>query len=320
MTADQPKYVVRGAESSQEAVDLWWPIIQKEGWNRNRNDGPMHYRVGSDGADWLHIVPKELAAGKPQGSVLALKYQNRTGWVAFFIMSEEYRGKGLGRELWKDMELSFKKDSIDIIGLDAVKQQVETYKRRGFVEAGDINLMLRKSLKEQPKEDVDSFSLGSKGLVPLKSVDRAALARLDLKYTGLDRQNYWSDVLLGRDDMFGFAIFGSTDERDSELKGFVVVRECEFGHRFGPLYAEDDSQAYALLHTAMHQIQDSEGSMIAEIYGNNPLGRKLFEKLGWTHAGVDFYRMWLDGKMPDAQSEGRAGTQGMYAIFDACAG
>lgn len=108
----------------------------------------------------------------------------------------------------------------------------------------------------------------------------------------------------------------STDE----LLGYLLVRECQEGHRFGPLYAQTPEQARVLLRTAMERVSDSDGTLAAEIFGPNSSGRKLFEDFGWQHTGVDYHRMWLGGRVPKEQQKDGQGTKSMFAIFDASQG
>ena len=217
------------------------------------------------------------------------------------------------------MELTFQASNTSIIGLDGVVEQVNTYKRRGFEDVGRIHLMIRPSLKESPLSAAQSQSVGVQGeLLDVKSVDPKTLANIDLEHTGLDRSAYWShDGLLARDDAFGYAVFSTSSE---SIIGFIFVRRCEHGHRFGPLYADTYENALRLLYVAMNRLTESNGSMIAEIFGSNANGRKVFEELGWSWAGVDYHRMWLGGRVPESQQEGGKGTKGMFATFDACAG
>ena len=70
----------------------------------------------------------------------------------------------------------------------------------------------------------------------------------------------------------------------------------------------------------MNDYAKNSGSFVAEIFDTNTEGRKVFGELGWEYAGVDYHRMWLNGKVPMEQQEGGKGAKGMYAIFDACAG
>jgi hypothetical protein len=129
--------------------------------------------------------------------VLPLLYPNETAWIGFFIMNAQYRGKGLGAALWREMELVFRNAGTEVIGLDAVPAQVETYKRRGFVDCASVPCMMRKSLKEKPLDITWSYDENSVELQDLRDLDPKHVAQLDLEHTGLDRSAYWAaDVLL----------------------------------------------------------------------------------------------------------------------------
>lgn len=281
--------------------------------NRAEDDAKTHYHVAQNGRNWLLLTPSN--SRKAEGCVVAFSYPNNTGWVAFFIMTAAFRGQGMGRQLWTEMESTFRANGTKIIGLDGVQEQVGTYKRRGFVDIASIPLMVRDSLKTKPL-DVEADSEQAVGLHDIKNVDPNLLAKLDREHTGLDRCAYWStEGLLSRPNSNGFAIV-----RGKELTGFIFVRRCELGYRFGPLYAETYVEAKQLLQRAMNETAASHETFIAEAFGSNAKGREVFEELGWTYANVSYHRMWLNGVVPEAQQENGRGTKGMYAIFDACAG
>lgn len=265
------------------------------------------------------LVPE--GSGKPEGCVVAFTYPNSTGWVGFFILNASVRGKGLGRELWKELEAAWRASNTTVIGLDGVQEQVGTYNRRGYEDCARIHLMTRPSLKQKPFGPT-ALLADEKGekLLSIKEANPQVLAKLDLEHTGLDRSAYWAqEALLSRKDAYGYALQHTSADK-SNVAGYILVRRCEHGHRFGPLYAETFTQAQLLLHTAMKDISESDGSMIAEIFGSNQEGRKVFEQLGWEYTGIDYHRMWLGGRVPKEQLEGGKGTKGMFAIFDACAG
>lgn len=246
--------------------------------------------------------------------LLPLIYPNKTAWVAFFIMNAAYRGKGLGAALWREMETLVSAAQCSFIGLDAVPEQVQTYTRRGFVDCARIPLMSRKSLYEKPLEITWSYE-DAVELQDLRDVDPVHLTRLDLEHTGLDRRAYWAvDVLPARREAFGYAVV-----EDGELTGLIYARRCPDGVRIGPLYAATYAQARQLLHKLMNDYLRLE-NFVAEIFGTNVEGRKLFEELGWEYVGVSYHRMWKDGKVPAEQQEGDKGAKRMYATFDAASG
>lgn len=284
--------------------------------NRDADDAITHFHAARDGKDWLLLIDQET--NKAEGCIVAFNYPNNTGWVGFFILNAPIRGNGFGGALMKEAQASFNASNTAVVGLDGVREQVNTYGRRGFHDCAKVHLLTRPSLKEKPLPATQSQNVGIKGeLRDIKSVNPKLLTKFDLDFTGLERPAYYN-ALLAREDVFGYALFSTSNPQ--ELRGCILVRRCEHGHRFGPLYAETYSEALRLLYVAMNRLSESSGSMVAEIFGPNPQGRKVFEELGWAWAGVDYHRMWLNGVVPKEQAEGGKGTRSMFAIFDACAG
>jgi hypothetical protein len=287
------------------------PHILTASQNRAEDDAKTHFGIAQNGKTWLLIVPEPY--NLPQGMVLPLLYPNKTAWIGFFIMNAQYRGKGLGAALWREMELVFRNAGTEVMGLDAVPQQVGTYKRRGFVECASVPCMMRKSLKERPLNISWSYDEDSVELQDLRDLDPKLVSKLDLEHTGLDRSAYWAaDVLPARKYAFGYGIVVGGD-----LTGLIYARHCPSGVRIGPLYAATYEQARQLLHKSMNDYA-LNGEFAAEIFGTNEHGRKVFVELGWEYAGVTYRRMWKDGKVPVEQQEGGKGGKGMYAIL--CAG
>ncbi|RFU82177.1 hypothetical protein TARUN_10 [Trichoderma arundinaceum] len=310
-------FTVRSGAALSEVKDLFWERMKDLGWNRDELDAKTHFTVAQNGEDWLILIP--AGAKEPSGMVIGFKYPNRTGWVGFFIINKEYQGRGWGGILFNIMLDSYKQSGIDVVGLDAVKEQVATYERRGFVEAAKIKIMTRVSVDESPI--ITGFKQLQEGYtaIDIKEANPAALADLDRTHTGLDRQVLWTEGLFSRPDAFGFAI---TSTKSRELQGFILVRRCENGHRFGPLIASSINHASTLLRLAMSHpnVSTSTGSLIAEIFGPNENGMRIFSDLGWQWAGLDYHRMWLDGRVPVEQQHGEQGPKGMFAIFDASEG
>jgi hypothetical protein len=223
----------------------------------------------------------------------AFLYPNNTGWIGFFIMNTPLRGKGLGRQLWAEMELVFRDAQTTVIGLDAVEEQVDTYKRRGFVDCASIPLMMRESIKEK-QIDVTWTHEEAVELQDIRDVDGTLLAKLDREHTGLDRSAYWAtDVLVHRRGALGYAIVA-----DGEVTGMILGRHCLEGVRIGPLYAATYAQARQMLQKLMNDYWNTPGTFAVEVFGTNEEGKRVFEDLGWRYAGLGYHRMWLDGRVP----------------------
>jgi hypothetical protein len=244
-----------------------------------------------------------------------LVYDNGSGWIGFFCVNEQHRRNGWGRELFAAALEHFKKANTEIVGLDAVQEQVATYARRGFVDKGRVRLMQHSPLGEVSlMEQVDEVA-GAK-IVPISDVPPEALIKSDLEHTGLRRSRLWTEeALFSRKDTFALALVDV--DNVAALKGWIVVRSCQHGYRIGPLYASSAQGASQLLHAAMKMLQGKPGSLIVEVWMGNPAAVEVFTAAGWTEIGIDYHRMWLRGKVPKEQDNGGKGNMGMYAIFDA---
>lgn len=226
------------------------------------------------------------------------------------------RGKGWGAKLFQAGLDHFSENGAKIVGLDAVQEQVGTYGRRGFVENGRIRLMVREGLGVQPLEGELGHTKAGEELYPLDVVPEGVLTKSDLENSGLERPKVWSkEALFSRPDAFGFALV--KEGKKDELEGWVLVRGCQHGFRFGPLYASSPDRASLLLRNAMKRVEAEEGTFIAEVWPQNPEANKVFEDAGWKYAGLDYHRMWLNGEVPKQQQPGGAADKHCYAIFDA---
>ncbi|KAL1630992.1 hypothetical protein SLS56_004666 [Neofusicoccum ribis] len=321
--ADPSGFSVRPAKSSDEVFDLWWPHMQSLGWNRARNDHATHWH--SSGGDYLvltHAPPSPSAPpAQPIGVVLPVAHANRTGWIGFFVVDAAHRGGGGGALLLRAALDALARRGVGRVGLDAVLQQVPTYVRRGFVEAGRVKLCVTGRIEEMtvPAEIAEEVRAPAR-LRALGEVEPARVVAADERATGLRRTALWTDELLvRRKDAWGFAVEA---EEGGEVLGFVLVRGCQDGYRVGPLYAARREWAKALLFEVMKKIKELgsavEGkSLVAEVWGENPEAVKVFEELGWEYSGIDYARMWLDGKATEAQKKGGVAEKEVFAWFDA---
>lgn len=206
-----------------------------------------------------------------------------------------------------------------MVGLDAVQEQVGTYERRGFVETAQVRLMVREGLGIKPLEGGLEHPQEGEELVPLEHIPTEVITKSDLEHSGLERSKTWSkEALFSRPDTFGFALV-KQGVRD-ELEGWILVRGCEDGFRFGPLYAKSPDRARLLLKTAMKRVESEEGAFIAEVWPQNEEAIRVFEETGWRNAGLKYHRMWLNGVVPEQQKKGGKADKECYAIFDAAQG
>lgn len=349
------EYEIRPAKNTDEFRDVWWGFMQILQWNRGYYDLDT-YMNPSLGSGMILLIEK--ATAKCVGHVSAVINPNSTGWVSMFIIDEKHRGKGLGRELFKAAEADFERNGTKTIGLDGVVEQrqtctcistntarladVVTDERRRFVASplGEVKIMMRPLVakKSAPAPSTDNK------IVDIRSVPQTLLVQHETKYTGFERPALWSDEhLFRRKDVGGVAIVrnGSPQTVD-DLLAWTITRRCSGGIRIGPVYARDSAAAKTVIAAAMEKstpkaVQDvplpgvamhewsaekisDEATLVTEVWGGNPEAVQVFEELGWEEVPVSYYRMWVNARATPEQSEGGAGQEGVYAIFDAAVG
>ncbi|GIZ41790.1 hypothetical protein CKM354_000508400 [Cercospora kikuchii] len=338
---ENESYLIRPAVNTDEFRKVWWGFMQTLGWNRGYYDLDT-YMNPSRGYGMFLLIDK--ASNTPVGHVAGIVNQNSTGWVSMFIIDERHRGKGLGRELFKAAEYDLARNGVQCIGLDGVVEQKQTYERRNFVSSplGTIRIMVRPLVEKDPVPR-PQLPEGSQ-MIEIRDLPPELLAEHELSITGFERPALWSgEHLFHRPDVHGVAlILTSNPISAKDLGGWAVNRRCSGGVRIGPVYATDPASARAILVATMElarveairrvplpneEMNDctaeqitEQATLVTEVWGGNADAIDLFGQLGWKPAGVDYYRMWVDGKATLEQSKDGAAQKSVYAIFDAATG
>jgi len=331
-------YLVRPARDAREFV-LWWKFMKQLKWNRGFWDLEtwMHPTVE---CNMLLLIEK--ASNKIIGHVGAAIYDNSVGWIYAFVIAEKYRGKGLGRPLFKAAQTVLEKCEVQTIGLDGVPMQKGTYERRGFVAStqGEVLILDRPLVAKQPLPGnaIDPSHI----VLNIFDIPLPLLVQHELKYTGFQRSRLWNrGNLFDRIDVEGFAVVTRDDPQTvDDIRAWVLLRRCEEGSRIGPLYADDVASARTALAKVMEAADDEyntvsggggqvdwphekiieDCTLSAEVWGGNPHATKLFEELGWRRVGMHYHRMWLNDKAPPEQRPGQEADKHAFAWFDAATG
>jgi hypothetical protein len=262
-----------------------------------------------------------------------------------FIIDGSHRAQGMGRELFKAGMAEFKRNGVQIVGLDGVVEQKATYERRGFESPlGTVKIMMRPLVAKEPLPFSSRDLEASGQLVDIHDVPKTLLAQHDLKYTGFDRPELWSDEhMFNRPDVSGVALVGNAKpETPNDLQAWTILRRCSGGIRLGPLYADSQEATKLAVVAAMEKAKPiliksvplpkeplSDGSeaeiaeqatLVTEVWGGNPEAVQLFEGLGWIGVVVEYHRMWVGSKATPEFNKGGLAQKGCYAVFDAATG
>lgn len=187
---------------------------------------------GMRAADWERLVslPQvETIGGWIAGSLAAtasvVRYGGDVAWIGSVIVASTHRRQGLGTRVF-DRALDAATDlGVETVGLDANDTAKPIYARVGFEDVVTATVF-----SGVPRTDVDT-----EDVVDLSDVDQ--VAAYDTRAVGVDR-SFLLASLLDAPRTRGFIVPDA---------GFALRSRTRSGWAVGPLVADDDATARALL-------------------------------------------------------------------------
>ncbi len=114
-------YIIR--TMTRKEVDLAIEWSAQEGWNPGIRDAECFYSADPSGF-FIGLLNDE-----PIAVISVVKYGESFGFLGFYIVKPEYRGKGYGIQIWN---AGLKYLEGRNVGLDGVVAQQNNYKKSGF--------------------------------------------------------------------------------------------------------------------------------------------------------------------------------------------
>jgi ribosomal protein S18 acetylase RimI-like enzyme len=240
---------------TRKEIDLAVEWAAQEGWNPGLHDSDCFYRTDPKG------FCLGLLDGKPIGSISAVSYGDSYGFIGFYIVTPNYRGKGFGIQLWHE---AMKRLSGRNIGLDGVLAQQENYKKSGFKLA-------HRNIRYQWRSD--GKNRVAQGVVRLSEAPQEELSAYDAKLFGLQRERFL-ECWITRPQTVALGIL-----QKGKLVGYGALRKCREGFKIGPLFADGPGIAEALFLSLTSDLAEgravfldvpevnSQGVLLAERYG-----------------------------------------------------
>lgn len=210
-------YSIRRASEEEMAYLISW--ANAEGWNPGIHDAKTFYRTDPHGF-YVGILD-----GKPVSCLSAVAYGDSFGFLGFYIVLPEYRGKGLGIEIWN---AGMKYLDGRNIGLDGVLEQQKIYERDGF-------LPFCKSVRHQgvgTARRCRDESIKSLLQVPLDDI-----LAYDDRFFPVPR-HVFTKSWINQPDAIALGTLN-----DGEIEGYGVLRKCHIGYKIGPLFADNEGVA-----------------------------------------------------------------------------
>ncbi len=214
------EYTIRKASRSELATIIDWAAL--EGWNPGLHDAEAFYATDPDGF-FLGLLGEE-----PISCISAVAYNDAFGFLGFYIVKPDYRGKGYGIRIWNE---ALKYLAEQNVGLDGVVEQQENYKRSGF----------KLAYRNIRYQGVGIEDEGGAEVVSLSEVPFDLVADYDDRVFPTSRHAFLKPWLEQPDSLAVGAMASDS------LQGYGVVRKCRTGYKVGPLFADDEAAAAALL-------------------------------------------------------------------------
>jgi len=233
MSSEERKYSIRNM-TKEEVADIAVEWAAKEGWNPGLSDAGTFYETDQKGF-FVGLLEDE-----PIACISAVAYDDNFGFVGFYIVKPEYRGKGYGLKLWNEALSKLKTQNLS---LDGVLAQQSNYKKSGFKLAYSNIRFESKAVKTQ----VDSTNI-----VRLTDDLFRDILAYDSKLFPVPRAvflKHW----LKQPESTALAVI-----ENGIVKGYGMIRKCRKGYKIGPLFADDKYIAEKLFISLQNSVAKSE--------------------------------------------------------------
>jgi GNAT superfamily N-acetyltransferase len=205
---------------SRQELGLALEWADREGWNPGLKD--KHCFHAADPEGFLIGYRGE----EPVACISSVRYGGGYGFIGFFIVRAELRGRGYGTRIW---QAGLARLNDRAIGLDGVTARQRNYEQSGFVLA-HRNIRFGGSLHLAPLEDDPRLvQIGFGYEQPIIDYDRA--------FFPAERSSFLR-CWLWPDHRKALALV-----ENETIKGYGVIRACRTGFKIGPLFADDEQGA-----------------------------------------------------------------------------
>ncbi|MBO6782153.1 MAG: GNAT family N-acetyltransferase [Alphaproteobacteria bacterium] len=215
----------------EEHLDDACALVDEAGWNETADDWRMMIDAG-------HAIGFEDGNGKLVASALTLPYGEDFGWISMVLVTAAWRRKGIATWLL-DACIAELENAGRIPVLDATPDGEKVYERLGF----ESHFTIRRWQSSSPAAP----ARGDPAVRPLTGDDLPGLFGYDREIFGGNRASVLADIAL-RNGHGGWVIDGRN--------GFLLSRAGRRARQLGPLCADDDATATALLSAALAQFEE----------------------------------------------------------------
>ncbi|WP_201278931.1 GNAT family N-acetyltransferase [Leptolyngbya iicbica] len=214
-------YTIKPMTRADLAVAIDWAAA--EGWNPGLQDADCFYAADASGflMGWLEEEP--IAA------ISVVKYGSTFGFLGFYIVRPEFRGRGYGWQLWQAGLATLEGRTV---GLDGVVDQQSNYLKSGFQLA-------YRNIRYEGQRGT-AIAPADPAVVSIASLDFAQVLAYDRPFFPDDRTAFLQGWLAQPDSTAVAYV------QDQAILGYGMLRPCRQGYKIGPLFADTPAIADTL--------------------------------------------------------------------------
>ena len=248
-------YEIKTMARPQVDTAIEWAAA--EGWNPGLHDAECFFHTDPGGflVGMLGDIPVSI--------ISVVRYGSSFGFLGFYIVRPEYRGRGFGIRIWNTGLEQLKGRNI---GLDGVVDQQDNYKRSGFNYA-------YRNIRYQGMGGCEAPS--DERLTPLRDLPFDDVLAYDRPFFPDDR-SLFLESWVAQPEATGFGIV-----ENGKLQGYGVLRPCRLGYKIGPLFA-DDSHLAETLFLALCAHTEKDAPVFLDTPEVNQQAVDLAERQGMT--------------------------------------
>jgi GNAT superfamily N-acetyltransferase len=226
-------YAIKTMSRKEVNIAIEWAAT--EGWNPGIHDADCYFTADPNG----FLIG--LAGDEPIATISVIKYGDSFGFLGFYIVKPEYRGKGYGIQIWN---AGLKYLEGRTIGLDGVVAQQDNYKNSGFKLA--YRNIRYEGIGDCPPPGSDSE------IVKLSTLPFETIDSYDRLFFPENRSTFIKSWI-NQPECHSLGIM-----QNGKLSGYGVIRMCRVGYKIGPLFADNPEMAESLFLALKSKIKSTE--------------------------------------------------------------
>ncbi len=216
-------------QADELPIAVGW--ASNEGWNPGWHDAECYFKADPNGFFIGYLNDQPIA------TLSAVRYNDTFGFIGYYIVHPDYRGKGYGLQIWK-AGMQYLKGCT--IGLDGVVEQQDNYRSFGF------QLAYRNHRFEGSSQDTKKLSVEHESsILPLSQINQQAVEEYAARFFPAQRLAF-DQAWLTQADALSLGIV----EQEC-VQGVGVIRKVQQGFKIGPLWAETPEYAESLMRALM---------------------------------------------------------------------